>query len=103
MAITSGYNLVVMIQASQACCSGSNPGIRTHIWRKDIIPKKKEIKKGGRIKLVHTTDELTRLQPGDEGIILDVEGEPGDRLIKVKWDNGETLGLLEEIDKFTLL
>jgi hypothetical protein len=46
---------------------------------------------------------LTRLQPGDEGTILDVEGKPGDRLIKVKWDNGETLGLLEEIDKFTLI
>ena len=26
--VTSGYDLVVMIVASQATCSGSNPGIR---------------------------------------------------------------------------
>ena len=26
--VTCGYDLVVMIQASQACYSGSNPGIR---------------------------------------------------------------------------
>jgi len=43
------------------------------------------------------------LKPGDEGTITGVEGEPGDRLIKIQWDKGEKLGLLEEIDKFTLL
>ena len=28
--VDCGYDLVVMIQASQACCSGSNPGIRIY-------------------------------------------------------------------------
>ena len=52
------------------------------------------------MELIHTSDELTKLQPGDQGIVTGVEGEVGDRLYKIKWDNGETLGLLEAFDKF---
>lgn len=58
------------------------------------------MKKGDRVELIHTSDELTRLQPGDQGQVTEVEGEPGDRLYKIKWDNGEKLGLLEAFDKF---
>jgi len=40
------------------------------------------------------------LKPGDQGTVTGVEGEIGDRMYKIKWDNGETLGLLEAFDKF---
>ena len=64
---------------------------------------KQTVKVGDRIELVYTNDEMTRLQPGDRGTVTKVEGEPGDRLICVTWDNGEDLALLEEIDKFKVL
>ena len=64
---------------------------------------KTEVKIGDRIELVFTTDELTKLKPGDQGIVTEIEGEPGDRLIKIQWDNGKNLALLEEIDKFKII
>ena len=60
-------------------------------------------KVGDRIQLIHTTDEMTKLEPGDQGIVTKIEGEAGDRLIWIKWDNGEKLALLEEIDKFKVV
>jgi len=67
------------------------------------LGKKIEIKVGDRIELVNTTDELTKLTPGDKGKVIRIEGDPGDRLIWVKWDRGIELGLLEEIDKFKII
>ena len=64
---------------------------------------KTAVKVGDRLELVFTTDELTKLKPGDQGIVTEIEGEPGDRLIKIKWDNGKNLALLEEIDKFKIV
>ena len=61
------------------------------------------VKVGDAIELVYTNDELTKIKPGDQGIVEEIEGEPGDRLIWVKWKNGQRLGLLEEIDKFKVI
>lgn len=61
------------------------------------------IKVGDIIELVYTNDELTKIKPGEQGIVEEIEGEPGDRLIWVKWKNGQRLGLLEEIDKFKIV
>ena len=91
-----------MIVASQATCSGSNPGIRILLELKALVIKK-SIKVGDRVELVYTNDEMTKLQPGDKGTITKIEGEVGDRLIWVDWDNGKKLGLLEEIDKFKIV
>ena len=71
--------------------------------RLNKLGKKIEIKIGDRIELVFTTDEITKLQPGDQGTVTRIEGDPGDRLIWVKWDRGIELGLLEEIDKFKIV
>ena len=64
---------------------------------------KKTVKVGDRIELLYTNDEMTKLESGDRGIVTKVEGEPGDRLIGVTWDNGERLALLEGIDKFKVV
>ena len=64
---------------------------------------KKTIKVGDRIELIYTNDEITKLKSGDKGSVVKIEGEPGDRLIWIKWDNGEKLALLEEIDKFKVV
>ena len=69
---------------------------------KPLVTKQIPVKVGDRIELVYTNDEITRLQPGDKGTVTKIEGEPGDRLIWVTWDNGETLALLEEIDRFKI-
>lgn len=58
------------------------------------------MKKGDRVELIHTTDSLTRLKPGDQGVVIDIEGEIGDRMYTIKWDRGEVLGLLEAFDQF---
>ena len=34
--IACGYDLVVMIVASQATCPGSNPGIRMNTYREEV-------------------------------------------------------------------
>ena len=67
------------------------------------VKTKITIKVGDAIELVYTNDELTKIKPGDQGIVEEIEGEPGDRLIWVKWKNGQRLGLLEEIDKFKVI
>ena len=75
----------------------------TKNWGSETIVVKIRVKVGDNIELVHTTDEMTRLEPGDKGKVTKIEGETGDRLIWVKWKNGETLALLEEIDKFKII
>jgi len=48
--------------------------------------------RGDRVVLVHTTDTLTKLQPGDTGTVTvtDSLGTVG-----VRWDNGSRLGIIE--------
>jgi len=68
-----------------------------------MVKKHKTVKVGDRIELVYTTDELTKLKPGDKGNVTKIDGDLGDRLIWVVWDNGEKLALLEEIDRFKIV
>ena len=65
---------------------------------------KKTIKIGDTVELINTNDEMTILRPGDMGKVVEIEGEPGDRVIWVLWKKtGERFALLEEIDKFKIL
>ncbi|MFH1102097.1 MAG: hypothetical protein V1726_08715 [Methanobacteriota archaeon] len=64
----------------------------------------KTIKIGDTIELISTNDEMTRLQPGDQGTIVEIEGEPGDRVIWIQWKRTKArFALLEEIDKFKII
>lgn len=47
--------------------------------------------KGDRVKLIKTTDKLTKLKPGDEGTVFMVDGIG---MIQVDWDNGSKLGMI---------
>lgn len=67
------------------------------------MKNKKTIKIGDTIELVNTNDEMTKLQPGDRGVVMEIEGEPGDRLIWIQWKNGHRFALLEEIDEFKVI
>ena len=64
---------------------------------------KKTVKVGDTIELVYTNDELAKLQPGDRGVVKEIEGEIGDRVIWIQWQKGQRLALLEEIDKFKVI
>lgn len=56
--------------------------------------------KGSRIQLAFTDDQYTTLKSGDQGSVdfIDDYGT-----IHVKWDNGCTLGLIPDHDKWKLL
>ena len=56
--------------------------------------------KDKRVKLIEMLDDYTKLKPGDEGTIQ-FEDDMG--TIHVKWDNGEHLGLLPDVDKYEIL
>jgi hypothetical protein len=55
--------------------------------------------KGKRVILIKMDDDYTKLKQGDEGTIMftDDIGQ-----IHVKWDNGESLALIPEIDKYVI-
>lgn len=55
---------------------------------------------GQRIKLIHTNDQYTILKPGDTGTVnfIDSMGT-----VFVKWDNGNSLGLLPTIDQWEVI
>jgi len=55
---------------------------------------------GRRIRLVHTDDPYTNLQPGAEGTVEFVD-DAG--TVHVKWDDGSTLGMISGVDEWTLL
>lgn len=66
------------------------------------------VKRGDRIKLDYSKDPFTKLKPGDLGTVQgfwtdDLKGSDGLYVwrMKVKWDQGSSLSLLAEIDKFT--
>jgi len=68
------------------------------------MKNKQPIKIGDIVELISTNDEMTRLQPGDQGTIVEIEGEPGDRVIWILWKRtGARFALLEEIDKFKIV
>ena len=52
---------------------------------------------GDRVELVSTSDEYTRLQPGDRGTVTHVRySEYAGTQIAVKWDSGSTLTMLPD-------
>ena len=70
---------------------------------KDFLNESKEYDDeitGKRIKLIHMEDKYTNLKEGDEGTIKGVDGIGQ---IMVKWDNGSSLSIIPEIDKFEIL
>ena len=63
----------------------------------------KKIKVGDRVELVHMDDSMSKLEKGDKGTVIKIEGENGGILIWVDWDNGEKLALLGDIDRFKVI
>lgn len=53
--------------------------------------------KGKRVVLIKIEDEYTKLKSGDEGTI---QYEDDMNTIHVKWDNGEHLGLIPDVDEY---
>jgi hypothetical protein len=54
-----------------------------------------------RIRLIHTSDQYTKLQSGDMGTVLSKSQDPwGDTVVSVKWDSGSSLSLIEGIDQY---
>lgn len=53
---------------------------------------------GTRIRLVSTSDQHTRLRPGDEGVVTFVDSLG---TVHARWDDGSTLGLVPGEDRWT--
>lgn len=69
------------------------------------------VSEGDRIELVATSDEYTKLEPGDKGTVTDVtttpasvspQGKP-ERKIHVDWDTGSSLALIASQDSFNVI
>lgn len=68
------------------------------------------VQEGDRIELVHTSDEYTNLEPGDEGTVTGTSTVPAavtggrpERQIDVEWDSGSTLSLIQGEDKYRVI
>lgn len=64
---------------------------------------KNKVQIGNRIELVSINDSMTKLKPGNRGIVKKIENETDETIIWVQWDNGEHLALIDPIDKFKVL
>ena len=62
-----------------------------------IVEMLRETAIGKRIRLVSTTDPYTSLKPGDEGVV-DLIDDAG--TFFAKWDNGSSLGLVFQEDRW---
>jgi len=62
---------------------------------------KKNIDVGDRIELLGMNDTWTKLKKGSQGTVFKIDQDQ--ELIWVHWDNGETLALLQGIDKYKIL
>lgn len=59
-------------------------------------------RRGDRIALEHTSDEHTRLRPGDQGTVTCWDPRQGQ--LAVRWDNGSQLAmLLDDGDRVRLI
>ena len=59
------------------------------------------VKVGDRVELLEMLDTMTKLQKGSKGIITKIEEDQD--LIWVKWDNGEKLALLADVDRYKII
>ena len=59
----------------------------------------KEDLKDKRVVLIKMEDDYTKLKPGNEGTIQ-YEDDMG--TVHVKWDNGEYLGLIPDVDEYQI-
>lgn len=56
--------------------------------------------RGARVRLEYTSDEYTRLVPGDIGTVTRIDKFG---VVHVHWDSGSTLGLIPDRDRWTVL
>lgn len=63
----------------------------------DVITIKKQYQPGQRIRLIHMADPIAPVPDGTEGIVRYVD-DAGQ--IHMKWDNGRSLALVPEVDRF---
>jgi hypothetical protein len=65
------------------------------------LGKKESVKVGDRIQLVSIDDSWAKLKAGDTGTVFEIDEEQ--ELLWVKWDNGQTLALIQGVDKFSVV
>ena len=58
---------------------------------------------GTKIELEYTDDPFTNLKSGDTGVVTKYNGTPWGWQLGVKWDNGSSLQLIPDLDKWKLL
>jgi hypothetical protein len=56
--------------------------------------------RGARVRLEYTSDPHTRLVPGDIGTVFLVDSTG---TVHVNWDSGSSLGLVPNVDRWTVL
>lgn len=68
------------------------------------------VQAGDHIELLGTTDEYTKLEPGDQGNVTGVRtlptgitGHAPERKIQVDWDSGSNLALIQGEDQFKII
>jgi hypothetical protein len=67
---------------------------------KKVIDARKTYPSGTRVELVKMDDPYTKLRPGDRGTVTHVDDAGG---IHIRWDNGEGLAALCNVDKIKKL
>jgi hypothetical protein len=61
-------------------------------------------KKGDRVQLISTSDRMTLLKSGDQGVVMSARIDPwGDFTISVKWDSGSSLSLISSEDYWQVI
>ena len=57
-----------------------------------------------RVRLVHTSDQYTKLKTGDIGTLISTRTDPwGAVIAEIKWDCGSSLSLIEGIDQYEII
>jgi len=54
---------------------------------------------GKRVRLIEMFDDPFPITPGTEGLVMSV----GADVISVKWDDGRSLGMIYDVDRFEII